>query len=213
MNDENQNEYVIDLDGDEIPIDEDGRLDLEYAIYDDFSDLVGLSELKTIKRINIMDTGIQHFDTLKPLKSLEAICISNPHTNGALLRLREFADIINLKELAIMHRDIETMDNLDPLQNLERLELMDCRISKIQGIENLSRLKLLDLSANYIDEVNVKDLPPNLEELYMKSNEIMEVIGLETHPHLKVINFEGSHYSIKGLENIRNKEGLELVYS
>ena len=168
MNDENQNEFVIDLDGDKIFLDNDGRLDLECAIYDDLSDLKGLSELKTIKRICIMDSGMQHFDALKPLKSLEAIHIYNPHMGPYPIKLGGFTGIANLKELAITHNDVGTMDDLFTLQKLERLELIDCRISTIQGIKNLTSLKYLDLSGNYIEEVNVKDLPPNLEELYMK---------------------------------------------
>ena len=98
MNDENQNEYVIDRDGDKIFLEDDGSLDLEWAVYYDLSDLVGLSELKTVKTIYLSNCG-KKFDALKPLKSLERIYIRDDRDTP--LKLGEFSGMTHLKELVL----------------------------------------------------------------------------------------------------------------
>ena len=58
------------------------------------------------------------------------------------------------------------------MKNLEYLALNDNKITKVENLKHLSKLQGLNLNNNYVEDLNVKELPQNLHLISFKNNPI-----------------------------------------
>lgn len=61
---------------------------------------------------------------------------------------------------------------MDCLKNLEYLALNDNQITKVENLKHLTKLQGLNLNNNMIEDLDAKELPPNLQLLSFKNNPI-----------------------------------------
>ena len=94
--------------------------------------------------------------------------------------------------------------------NLENLNLSSNGISDISPLKNLKapKLRILDLSCNHINNLDIfRELTFNLEELYIKRNEIEDLTIFEEETILKNLK----KLSFTFLNNEKNKIILEKI--
>ena len=61
---------------------------------------------------------------------------------------------------------------MECLKNLEYLALNDNQITKVENLKHLTKLQGLNLNNNMIEDLDAKELPPNLQLLSFKNNPI-----------------------------------------
>ena len=82
-------------------------------------------------------------------------------------RIENLDFFTNLTDLYLQHNQIEVIENLDAhvCPQLSFLALANNKIRRVENIVHLSKLQFLDLSENQIDDVDERELPPNLTVL------------------------------------------------
>ncbi|CAD27018.1 putative leucine repeat-rich protein [Encephalitozoon cuniculi GB-M1] len=96
---------------------------------------------------------------------------------------------------------------LNKAESVEYLDLSDNRIRTISSLENVPNLKVLDLSYNLITDISIP--PMNLEELYLISNDIATIHGLNL-PRIKKLDMAVN--DICKIENLEKCTTLEELY-
>ena len=84
----------------------------------------------------------------------------------------------NLEELYLQRNYINIIENLEFSNKIVILSLNFNYIKKIEGLKSLKCLKILDLSENLIDSFDLKEIPQNVEFLYLYENPFFEHIDL-----------------------------------
>lgn len=97
--------------------------------------------------------------------------------------------------------------SLNRAEAVEYLDLSDNRISEISDLENVPRLRVLDLSYNLITEISMPRM--ELEELYLISNDIASIHGLDL-PRIKKLDMAAN--DIRRIENLEGCATLEELY-
>ncbi|ADM12176.1 uncharacterized protein Eint_090470 [Encephalitozoon intestinalis ATCC 50506] len=96
---------------------------------------------------------------------------------------------------------------LNKAESVEYLDLSDNRIKVISDLENVPNLKVLDLSYNLITEISIPRM--GLSELYLISNDISTIHGLDL-PCIKKLDMAVN--DICQIENLENCATLEELY-
>lgn len=97
--------------------------------------------------------------------------------------------------------------SMNRAEAVEYLDLSDNRISTINNLENMPNLKVLDLSYNLITDICIPRM--NIEELYLISNDITEISGLDL-PRIKKLDIAVNN--ISRIENLERCCTLEELY-
>lgn len=108
--------------------------------------LVTKSELKSIKSLNVSNSGI---DNLGGIELLE-----------------------NLVDLNISYNNIQDLDDLQPLEDLKILKASNNEIQDIEAIKYLSELEIIDLKDNLIESIEALTYLNQLEYLLLEGNPI-----------------------------------------
>ncbi|KAH9411695.1 hypothetical protein HK407_04g08050 [Ordospora pajunii] len=106
-----------------------------------------------------------------------------------------------------LHRNRISEMVLSRVESMEYLDLSDNRIAEINDLENVPNLKVLDLSYNLISTVEIPVM--NLEELYLISNDIPMIHGLEL-PMLRKLDMAANE--ICRIENLEGCRSLAELY-
>jgi len=97
------------------------------------------------------------------------------------------------------------------LANLTVLDLYDCGISRITGLETLTTLIDLNLGHNFLDGITGLETLTNLINLNLSSNAISEIKGLKTLTKLTNLNLSYNEIKITGeSELLPNLTSLNL---
>ena len=112
----------------------------------DLTTLDSFRELKTLKRLEIVNAGLTNIDALSELTQLEILQLRNNQISD-LLPLR------NLKNLKVLNLHFNLISDLTPLAELTRLNELHLDyniISDVSPLANLTNLTSLDLRDNAI---------------------------------------------------------------
>jgi dynein assembly factor 1 len=148
--------------------------------------------------------GFTKIDNLSTFKNLKALYLEG----NKISKIENLDSLINLTSLFLHENTIQKIEGLDNLVNLTNLNLSDNLIKKIEGISKLinltdflikrnrigfegledlkglletgKELRVLDISDNYIQDVNIIDeilsKIINLKVLYLSGNEVTRKI-------------------------------------
>ena len=148
--------------------------------------------------------GFSKIDNLSTFKNLKALYLEG----NKISKIENLDSLINLTSLFLNENTIQKIEGLDNLINLTNLNLSDNLIKKIEGISKLinltdflikrnrigfegledlkglletgKELRVLDISDNYIQDVNIIDeilsKIPKLKVLYLSGNEVTRKI-------------------------------------
>ena len=166
---------------------EDGLLSFVDEGFGDLNEVEGISSLKTVKKIHLYDCAINNVDAIAYLTDLEEFTAVNPHTDGCILSPKD----------------------LTAFKNLKALNLANCNMKHIEGLENFEKLEKLGLEANGITKITGLDSLVNLEELDLNSNEITKIEGLDKLVNLRVLRL--AYTKITKIEGVDNLENLEYI--
>lgn len=125
-----------------------GILDLRQNGITNIADLEGLSNLTTLRELNLSGNEIRTLENLPILP--------------------------DLKRLDLSLNQITVIRNLDKLVSLEELNLNDNNIYEIEWLNNLINLKKLRLDSNDIREITGLEKLDNLQELDLLQNPLIK---------------------------------------
>ena len=135
--------------------------------------------------------------------------------NNKIMQKQEIITSNEVVYLNLKGSLIQSFKDLDSFcknefNNLENLNLSSNGISDISPLKNLKapKLRILDLSCNHINNLDIfRELTFNLEELYIKRNEIEDLTIFEEETILKNLK----KLSFTFLNNEKNKIILEKI--
>ena len=93
-----------------------------------------------------------------------------------------------LKELQLIQCGLSEITGLDNCMHLERLWLNENNLTAIGGLERCTKLTELYLYSNSIGQIEGLDTLVNLEVLWLQENRITEVKGLQNCPKLRTLS-------------------------
>eukprot|EP00347_Sterkiella_histriomuscorum_P018508 403345246 len=108
-----------------------------------------------------------------------------------LKTVQNLQNLSNLEELSIANNQIGSLDGIQSLTKLRRLNLSFNKVTKIDNhLNNLGFLEYLELGKNFIS--NIDNFPQHkllyLTELYIYSNQLVQLPKNFAMPQLKVLN-------------------------
>ncbi|TBU16024.1 hypothetical protein CWI41_040470 [Ordospora colligata] len=122
-------------------------------------------------------------------------------------QIEKIPEISGCVKVVDLHRNKISEMALNRVESMEYLDLSDNRIAEINDLENVPNLKILDLSYNLISTVNIPIM--NLEELYLISNDIPMIHGIEL-PMLRKLDMAANE--ICRIENLDGCKNLVELY-
>lgn len=172
----------------------------------------GLINAKIIDLGNNLITSIPN--NIKVLQKLERFNIGGneakkiPECIGDLKNLKSLtANLMKLEDLPLSLSKLELdeinlsnnlfesiPDVLCKISSLKKLIIQKCRLKIDLPVElkKLNSLLELDLSLNYLNKISLENLPPSLIVLLAKSNRIKQIIGINGHQHLEVLDMRSN---------------------
>lgn len=153
--------------------------------------LVGLWNLKNLKKLHWHECNWDEISDLSELTSLEYLSLSNSQGDEELgLNIDAISDLINLKHLDLSF--CETIFDFSPIKNLTKLvqlDLTDCKIDDLElsDLNNLKTLKLSGCKSLW----NIESLSKlnNLENLYLDGCLNIEDLGpIANLENLKILD-------------------------
>lgn len=147
---------------------------------------IDFSQFKSLKKLTISGFRIEKLPlSILCLKKLEYLDLSNNAMSGfdlaidaefseeGLDKIGVFSNMKNLKELKLAKNYLEYLDSsVFDLEFLEHLDLSNNNFFKIPlGVNKLKRLSCLNLSFNFLSEINDLDID-SLSFLYLRDNDL-----------------------------------------
>lgn len=199
------------------------------------SSLNGLEKLKNLKRLSI---SCEEVDSLKEIESIDSLvqlklyCPYPPPTSIDFKNLRsleilklsgfESIDMIQgidkLKHLDLKNCDIPKISGMNRCLNLQFLSFASNPLTKIEGLEQLKFLKYLDISSTQISRIENLEELRDLEVLLLGHTSVARIEGLESMINLKHLDLTNSLgesntpiAEIGSLEHLSNLERLILT--
>lgn len=162
------------------------------AIEAELRDILGFGSEKTIYTSDLwtvtkltVPKDAQDLSDLKKLIYLEELTISDRKISS----LDFLSSMVQLKELRITGCSVScSLDPIGNLQTLQVLNLSDCGLSTIAGLENAVNLRTLDLSSNAIGRIDALAGMTAMENLDLSSNAVKDLSALGAMARLTTLD-------------------------
>ncbi|EPR79430.1 leucine rich repeat protein, partial [Spraguea lophii 42_110] len=181
-----------------------------------------------IEYLDLGDNSIREIECLENVPNLKTLDL----TYNCITEIKNL-NLKYLEELYLIANDIEKMSGLENLKNLKKLDLGCNEIEEIEGLDNLylleelylgsnsiekienvkhMKLKIFAAQDNLLEEVDCRELPKTLKELYLSENEnLKEIKNLELLKDLEYLEIVKCKITEKDINlEILNKQ-LEIV--
>jgi hypothetical protein len=135
----------------------------------------GLAHLTKLKILNLSGNGISEINGLENLTQLKVLKIGSPQQYYEPPGMYGHADAWDREYF----KPIAKIKGLENLVKLEVLDLRRNKIKRIEGLKTLINLKTLDLSGNPITKIENREIPQQLEKLYVHGCKLSTVSGLK----------------------------------
>lgn len=126
----------------------------------------------------------------------------------------EVIDVINLKELDVSGKKIESLEGIKNIQSLENLEIDSNNISDFSEISFLQNLKSLNLSNTSLSDISFLESLVNLETLSFNNTNVIDISTLLNLNNLKTVNMTGIAFDCNQLSAITSliDKGVNLSF-
>ncbi len=152
-------------------------------------------------------SDVSKIKKINEIPNLQVLDLSNNEISN-ISDLGELNGLNGLEYLNLVENKITKIEGLDNLKKLEYLGLKSNKISKIEGLDNLKKLEYLKLSYNKISKIEELDKLTQLKNLDLGNNKITKIEGLDKLTELKNLDLTYNKITkIEGLENL-----IELKY-
>jgi Leucine-rich repeat (LRR) protein len=174
------------------------------------SDLSGLENFTSLKRLQIIDSTISNLEALSVLNSLNLLAISG----GTVSNLSPIANLLNLSSLNLQVNNISDINHLAKLTKLTFLNLGNNNISDLKVLSSFNNLKELYLGGNQISDISVLSYLVNLQYLSAPFNNITNISMLNKLNKLTTLLLSGNNISdIYSLKNLNLFVYIDLKYN
>ncbi|MCB1712767.1 MAG: leucine-rich repeat domain-containing protein, partial [Candidatus Riesia sp.] len=116
-----------------------------------------------------------------------------------------------IRYLNLYRENIDTLDGIDSFSSLKYLTIKSCRLEKLNGIENLEKLGLINVSDNFIKNLNNfnKNMDSVYELIISNNDKLGDIRGMKYFPNLNKLDI--SYCNIKDLDNLRYLKKLRIL--
>jgi len=167
------------------------------------TDLSLLSKLNNLKTLNLRSNKITNIDALSGLTNLEEINLSRN-------RITNIAPLLSLPKLTKLDLSRNSEADFAPISELARLTELKLEYNNIfrpPDLSGLKQLKSLNLALNDIFYTDfIKNLNPEIEELYLHSNIIRNISSLSSLVNLRKIRLD--HNDLRSLDSLSDFTNL-----
>ena len=170
-----------------------GEINMEGHVLtkEDIIETTGVENIEDLEDLEILFLGISEIGGLHECSSLRRVAMID---NG-LLRISGLRPLgYTLLSLTLCDQRISKMENLE-LPNLRELFLHRNQITSINGLHGCQRLKKLWLMQNKITHISGLHFVPELEECWLQSNQITSLKGIEHCNSLTNLSVAGNPIS------------------
>ncbi|MCK5538921.1 MAG: leucine-rich repeat domain-containing protein, partial [Bacteroidales bacterium] len=194
----------------------------------EISDLNPLTDIKSLKSLNLHKSGISDLMPLRFLKNLNKLDVSYTKVKSVeALKYSSFIKDLNLSHTAISN--ILILENLQKLQNLNLESTKVTDLSVLSGLKAINYLNLNKVKAKSFESIqsliNLKEIQldssnfentaflynhPKLEKISMNYTAIKDFKLLSGVANLNEMHFENT--SISSLAGLEKLKGLKKIY-
>ena len=178
----------------------------------DLTSFVTISELESLRRLDLIDKNIKCIDGLEHAINLVSLNLNNNNISD----ISSLKNLTNLTYLNINSNKISDISILKNLTNLTDLNISNNKISDISVLENFNKLNVLFMQNNKMLDYQISDISvlgnlTNLTHLNISYNKIRDISPLSNLTNLTRLNAESNLYSdLKPVENLTNLTWLEF---
>ena len=166
------------------------RAAVETALNKAKGDLITLSEMEALTRLDARNANISDLTGLEYATNLTYLNLSGDHVEGRYIN----------------SNSVSNLSPLSGLTNLTELYLDKNIISDISAVEGLTHLKSLGLGGNSITDISSVVGLTNLTRLWLWENAISDISAIAGLTHLKVLDLDRNAISdisaVVGLTNL-----------
>jgi Leucine-rich repeat (LRR) protein len=117
----------------------------------------------------------------------------------------------SLLHLDLSECQVDSVSGLQKLDKLTELDLSGNGLQSVAGLERLPHLTMLNLSYNNLQRLTGLEKLTQLSELHLSGNNFQSLAELEKLPHLTKLDLSESHFqNLAGLENLTQLTELNL---
>ena len=134
------------------------------------TDLILLSTLQSLERLNLHNAQIKQLDWIKPLKKLKNLNLAcTPISN-----LSPLTDLLQLEVLDMSYTQVKDLTPLASLENLTSLILYGSPVEELAPIDGLKNLEQLNLSLTKVDDTQLVHLEnlTKLKHLFLRETAV-----------------------------------------
>jgi hypothetical protein len=177
----------------------------------DIRSLVGVSDLKDLKRLDLMNnkdlkslSPISNLSNLRVINTIGSSNIDDISGLNKLPNLEEFnciscrlSDISSLSKIkSLVHLELGgPLEDISPLSSLANLKVLKIRSENLKDVDSINKLislKKIDLDNANVNKINFKNELPKLEEIRFSRVSLKEMPDLSKTPNLKLFSVYGS---------------------
>jgi len=160
-------------------------------------------------KLKALDLAGNHISTISGLEQQDQLQHLNLKYNQ-IIRIENLTNLKRLNSLVLNNNDISRLDGLKHLgKTLQRLDLVNNKIRKIEGLENLLALQRLNLENNQIVELEGLDSLTALKWLYLKKNKIIRIKRLNSLTALEEFSIGSDRLDrLEGMDHLKNLKQL-----
>jgi internalin A len=147
-----------------------------------------LSELTTLKTLDLNGTQVENIDALKKMHDLQELYLANTAVRDVDL-LKEMP---SLKALVINDTNIENIDVTRKSLLLRTLVLARTHVTNIDALKGLSGLQLLDLTGTKVENIDALKGLSGLQMLDLIGTKVMNIDALKGLSGLQVLDLTGT---------------------
>jgi len=130
--------------------------------------------LRRLKKLEVLSLRQNLIVDLEPLSDLTTLKELDLYDND-LKRIHALERLVNLTFLDLSFNHITCIENLEGLLVLEKLFLIQNKIPRIENLSSLTSLTMLELGSNRIRVIEGLDTLVNLESLFLGKNKITKL--------------------------------------
>jgi C1A family cysteine protease len=162
-------------------------------------------DISNISYINLYGEDMD-FKDIGMLSSLISI---NAHSNGNSKNLAELKLLKNLQDATFGNVNMVNLECLKNSTNLEYINIYNCNMFSLGGIESFEKLQTLGLINDQITDISPIANCTQITELNLNNNKITNLNGVENLKKLKTIYCE--HNYIKDLRQLENCTSIDTI--